>query len=137
MLQEHETTFIIMLIPLHNRLVQFTYSVVDPFCNIRAKAQVFLEQFRQCLHGTGSVWNRWEIGTDKSCVYTGPGGSGTNRICYLIPNGSTYEGDPIENRTVPVLNRSRVNRVDPNYCGSDPKRILTYPIPCKRSLSIV
>ena len=26
--------------------------------------------FRQCLHGTGSVCNRYEIGTDKPCVYT-------------------------------------------------------------------
>ena len=30
---------------------------------------------RQRLHGIGSVWNRYEIGTDKPCVYTGPGGS--------------------------------------------------------------
>ena len=27
-------------------------------------------------------------------------------------NGSTYEGDPIWNRTVPVSNQPRVNRVD-------------------------
>ena len=32
---------------------------------------------------------------DKPCVYSGPGESGTNRIRYLVPNGSTYEGDPI------------------------------------------
>ena len=25
---------------------------------------------RQRLHGTGSVWNRYEIVTDKPCVYT-------------------------------------------------------------------
>ena len=56
--------------------------------------------FRQRLHGTGSVWNPYEIGTDKPCVYTGPGGSGTDRICYLVPNGSTYEGNPIWNPTV-------------------------------------
>ena len=31
---------------------------------------------RQRLHGTGSVWNRYEIDTGKSCLYTGPGGSG-------------------------------------------------------------
>ena len=79
--------------------------------------------FRQRLQGTGSVWNRYEIGTDKSCVYMEPGGSGTDRICYLVPNGSTYEGDPIWNRTVPVQNRSPVNRVDPYQSGSDPKRI--------------
>ena len=48
--------------------------------------------------GTGSVWNRYEIGTDKPCVCTGLGGSGTDRICYLVPNGSTYEGDPMWNR---------------------------------------
>ena len=69
--------------------------------------------FRERLHGTGPVWNRHEIGTDKPCVYTGPGGSGTDRICFLVPNGPTYEGDPMWNRTVPVWNRSRVNRVDP------------------------
>ena len=51
--------------------------------------------------------------TDKPCVYTGPGGPSMIRICSLVPNGSTYEGDPKWNRTVPVSNRSRVNRVDP------------------------
>ena len=59
-------------------------------------------RLRQRLHGTGSVWNRYEIGTDKPCIYTGPGGSGTDRICYLVPNESTYESDPMWNRTVPV-----------------------------------
>ena len=93
-------------------------------------------EFRQRLHGTGSFWNRYEIGTDKACVYTGPGGSGTDRICYLVPNGFTYEGDPIWNRSVPISNRSRVNRVDPYHCGSDAKRIWTYPIPCKQSGSV-
>ena len=78
---------------------------------------------RQRLHGTGSVWNRFQIGTDKSSVYTGSGGSSTDKICYLVLNGSTYEGDPIWNRTVPVSNRSRVNTVDPYHSGSDPKRI--------------
>ena len=72
-----------------------------------------VSHIRQHLHGTGSVWNRYEIGTDKPCVYTGTGKSGTDRICYLVPNGSTYEGDPMWNRTVPVYNWSRVNRVDP------------------------
>ena len=57
---------------------------------------------RQRLHGAGSVWNRYEIGTDKPRVYLGPGGSATDRVCYLVPNGSTYEGDPLWNRTVPV-----------------------------------
>ena len=54
-----------------------------------------ISTLRQRLHGTGSVWNRYEIGSDKSCVDTGPGGSGWDRICYLVPNGSTYEGDPM------------------------------------------
>ena len=59
-----------------------------------------------------------------SLVFTrGPGGSGAYRILYLVPNGSTYEGDPIWNRTVSVSNRSRVNRADLIHSGSDPKRI--------------
>ena len=49
-----------------------------------------------------SVWNRYEIGTGKPCVYTGLSGCRTGRICYLVPNGPTYEGDPMWNRTVPV-----------------------------------
>ena len=93
-------------------------------------------KFRQRLHGTGSVWNQYEIGKDKPCVYTGPGGSGMDRVCYLVPNGSTYEGDPIWNRTVPASNRSHVNRIDPYHSGSDPKRIWIYPIPCKRSFKL-
>ena len=77
----------------------------------------------QRLQGTVSVWNWYEIGADKPCVYTGPGGSGTDRICCLVQNGSTYEGDPIWNRTVPVANRSHVNRVDSYHSGFDPKQI--------------
>ena len=42
-------------------------------------------------------WNRYEIGTDKPCVYTGPRGSGTDRISYLVLNGSTCEDDPMWN----------------------------------------
>ena len=61
-------------------------------------------QLRQRLHENGSVWDRYEIDTDKSCVYTGPGGSGTDRICYLEPNESTYEGDT--NGTVPFQFRT-------------------------------
>ena len=38
-------------------------------------------------------------------------------------NGSTYEGDPMWNRTVPVSNRYRVNRVDLSQSGSNPKGI--------------
>ena len=59
-------------------------------------------KLRQRLHRTGSIWNWYKLGMDKPCVYTGPGGSGTDRICYLVPNGSTYEGDPMCNLTVPV-----------------------------------
>ena len=52
--------------------------------------------------GPDQFWNRYEIDTDSRCVYTGSGGSDTDRICYLVPNGCTYEGDPMRNRTVPV-----------------------------------
>ena len=79
--------------------------------------------YRQRLHGTGSVWNRYGIGMDNPFVYTGPCGFGTDRICYLVPSGSTYESDPIRSRTVPVLNQSRVNRVDPYHNGSNPRWI--------------
>ena len=60
------------------------------------------KKLRQRLHGTGSIWNRHQIGRDKPCVHTGPGGSVTDRICYLAPKVSTYEGDPMWNRTLPV-----------------------------------
>ena len=51
--------------------------------------------------------------------YTGPGGFSTDRIRHLVLNGSTYNGDLMWNRTVPVSNRSGVNRVDPYHSGSD------------------
>ena len=51
---------------------------------------------------------------------------GSDRICYLLPNGSTYGGDPIWKRIVPVSNRSHVNRVNPSTTVD--------PIPCKRGL---
>ena len=57
---------------------------------------------RQRLHGIGSFWNRCKIGTDKPRIYTGPGGSGIERISYLVPNGSTFKGDPIWTGTGPV-----------------------------------
>ena len=72
--------------------------------------EIYKLWIRQRLHETGSVWNRYEIGTDKPCV------------CLAL-NGSTYEGDPIQNRIVPVSNRSRVNRVDPYHSRSDPELI--------------
>ena len=49
-------------------------------------------KLRERLKGVGSVWNRHEIDMDKPCVYTEPGGSGADRICYLVPNGSTSDG---------------------------------------------
>ena len=70
----------------------------------------------------GSVYTGPDLfgtGTKLVCVYTGPGGSGTEWICYLVLNESTYEGDPMWNRTVPISNRSRVNRVDPIPNGSE------------------
>ena len=42
------------------------------------------------------------------------------RPAIRYQNGSTYQGDPIRNRTFPVSNRSRVNTVDPYHSGSDP-----------------
>ena len=99
--------------------------ILTPFALTKWLTQIFVycNRFRQRFKRTGSVWNPYEIGTDKPCVYTRTGGSGTDRICYLVPNGSTYEGNPIWNPTVPVTNRSRVNRVDPYISGSDSKRI--------------
>ena len=104
--------------------------------------KVRLLKFRHRLHGTGSVWNRYEIGTDKPCVYTEPGGSGTDRICYLVPNRSTDEGDPMWNRTVPVWNRSRVktewirSQTDLNISGPC-KCILSVSVSYKRVLTFV
>ena len=42
------------------------------------------------LHQTGSVWNLYEIGTDKPCVYTGPGKSTPDRFSYLLTNWIAY-----------------------------------------------
>ena len=79
--------------------------------------------FRQCLQSNGSLWNWYETGTDKPCVHVGPSGSSIDQICYLVPNGSTYEGDTIWNHAVLVSNQSCVNRVDPYHGGSNPKQI--------------
>ena len=35
--------------------------------------------------------------------HMGPGGSSMDQIFSLVPNGSTYESDPIWNHTVQVL----------------------------------
>ena len=53
-----------------------------------------MSPFRQRLHENGSVWNRYKIGANKPCVYTETGGSGTDRICYLVPHGSTMKVIP-------------------------------------------
>ena len=76
---------------------------------------------RQCLHKTGSVWNQYKIGMDKPYVYMADSGSIMDWICYLEPNGSTDEGDPIWNYNISVLNQLCVNRVDLYHIGSDPK----------------
>ena len=47
------------------------------------------QRFRQDLHGTRSVWNWYKIVMDKPCVHMGPGGSGMDQICYLVPKGFT------------------------------------------------
>ena len=85
---------------------------------------------RQRSHWTESVWNQYEIGTDKPSVYTGPDRSGTDRNCYQVPNGSTCKGDPIWSHTVQVWKQSCVNGVDLYHSGSDFKQIRTYPILC-------
>ena len=89
----------------------------QPKLKARSSSRSLFSSFRQRLHETGSVSNRYGIGTDKPCVYTGPGGSSTDRICSLVPDGSTYEGDSM------WTCRSLVNRVDPYQSRSDSKRI--------------
>ena len=49
---------------------------------------------------TKAAWNRYEIGMDKSCVYTGPGRSAPNWFSYLVPKGFTCESDQVRNFTV-------------------------------------
>ena len=100
---------------------------------LAAILSTFWMRSSQCLHWTESVCNRWETGADRPHVYTEPGGSGTDQKCYLVPYGSTCEGYPTWNRTVPVSSRSRVNRIVPQRSGSDPKQIFTYSIPRKRN----
>ena len=56
----------------------------------------------------------------KPCVYVGPGGSGTDRIYSLVPYGSTHEGDPIWNRTVPVLNQVLCKQCTPTIVDPIP-----------------
>ena len=80
--------------------------------------------------GTGT-----KLARIKPCVYTGPGGSGTDRNFYLEPIGPIMKAIPygtvlFQFQTGPVQ-----TEWDLYHSGSDPKRILRYPIPCKRSLN--
>ena len=86
-------------------------------------------KLRVRLHETGSVWNRYKIGTDKPCVYTLPGRSTLNRFSYPVPNGFTCQSNPVSNCTVPGWYSSRVNtpqfrrscpRVDPIQMEPNP-----------------
>ena len=61
------------------------------------------------LHRTGSVWDRCQIGTHKSCIYTGPGRSALDRFSYPVPNGFTCESDLVWNCNVPGWHHARVN----------------------------
>ena len=60
-----------------------------------------LKHFRLRSHETGSIWNRYEIGTDKPCVYTGPGGSILDRFSCPVPNGLTFESELYCSRVLP------------------------------------
>ena len=53
------------------------------------------QRFRIHLHEIGSVWNWYETGMDKSCIYTGPGRSTLDRLCCPVPNGFTCESDSV------------------------------------------
>ena len=61
------------------------------------------------LHRTGSVWDRYQTGTHKSCIYTGPGRSALDRFSYPVPNGFTCESDLVWNCNVPGWHHARVN----------------------------
>ena len=54
-----------------------------------------LTTLRLRLHEIGSIWNRYEIGTDKLWVYAGPGRSALGLFSYPVPNGLTYESDSV------------------------------------------
>ena len=56
---------------------------------------MLLYNLRLHLHEIGSVWKRYEIGTDKHRVYTIPGKSAPNRFSYPVPNGLTYEFETV------------------------------------------
>ena len=50
--------------------------------------------FRLHLYETRSTWNRYKIGTNKHCEYTGPGRPAIDRFSYPVTNGFNWESDP-------------------------------------------
>ena len=81
-----------ILILAINREDFFSGKHLFRWCSLHLKRSKLL---RQRLHVTGFVWNRYETGVDKikyfgmdkPYVYMGPGGFGTDRLCYLAPMG--------------------------------------------------
>ena len=75
----------------------YVYNTVEPrFLDYRlrclvTRGQLKLETRRCDLEGRFYMEPARNWYTDKPCL----GGSGTDRICYLVPNGFTSEGDPI------------------------------------------
>ena len=61
------------------------------------------QKLRLRLHKIESIWNRCEIGTDKSCIHTGPGRSAQDQFSYPVPNGFNYESDPVWKCMVPAV----------------------------------
>ena len=56
-------------------------------------------KLRLRLHETESVYNRYEIGTDKPCVYTRPVRSALDLLSYSVPNQVVPgHGNPQESR---------------------------------------
>ena len=71
-------------------------------------------RFRQRLHGTGSVWNPYEIDTVKPFVYTGPAGSVRieSAIWYQMgPLMKVIPYGPYRSSFEPVPCRSVTNRI--------------------------
>ena len=91
--------------------------------NLRHVGKSVAQNWRLLLDETVSIWNQYEIGTEKPCVYTGPDRSALNRFFYPVPNEFICENDPSSE-----LCRSRVvrcpcepNTTQANLCqiGSD------------------
>ena len=59
-----------------------------------------MSSLRPHLHQTGSVWNRYEIGTVKSDVYSGPHWQILYRFSCPIPDGFTHK--VISLKTLPL-----------------------------------